>query len=130
MDQLIGALIDFQGRYFCEITDEPCDLYQHDNVGTKSVVVVPTGGTKCSGIVPSPRDLNFNQHDNIDTNSANGVPTVGTKGSGIVTSPLCRDVNYSDKARGYIAIDSTSFQFIGPDRATIENYQAIRSSQL
>ena len=61
----------------------------------------------------------LSQHMNDKTENVVRMPTAGTKCLGIVNSPSCRDVNYPDKVRGYIALESTSFQFIGPDRASI-----------
>ena len=84
-------------------------------------------------------DFSFSQHNNIDTKAAVEVSTVDTWCLGIVNSPLCRDGNYSDKVRGYIAVEPTSSQFIGPDRApvnldSIDHYfdvtQIIRQSGL
>ena len=63
MDQLIGSLIDFQDKYYCDITDESKDLNlnEHGNIDKESVVVAPTVDTRCSGIVNSPlcQDINY-----------------------------------------------------------------------
>ena len=62
----------------------------------------------------------LNHHTNNDTESIVMASTMHTRRSGIVDSPLCRDINYPDKAKGYKALEPTSFQFIGPDRASID----------
>ena len=66
------------------------------------------------------QDSNPNQCDTNDTKVTDVVNTSDTKRSGIVVSPLCQDTNYPHKTKGYIAIESTPFQFIGPDRAPID----------
>ena len=60
------------------------------------------------------RNYDLSQHVNTDTES------IESRRSGIVNSPPCRDINYPHKARGYMALEPTSFHFIGPDRAPID----------
>ena len=62
----------------------------------------------------------LSQHANNDTESIVMVSTMHNRRLGIVDSPLYRDINYPDKVKGYMALESTSFQFIGPDRASID----------
>ena len=78
------------------------------------------------------RNYDLSQHANTDKESIVVVSTVDTRRSGIVNSPPCRDINYPDKVRGYLALEPTSFQFIGPDSS--DNYldvaQLIKQSGL
>ena len=66
------------------------------------------------------QDLNPNECDTNDTKVTNIVNISDTKHSGVAISPLCQDTNYPHKTKGYIAVESTPFQFIGPDRAPID----------
>ena len=66
------------------------------------------------------QDLTLNQGDTNGGEVVNIVNTSNTRRSGIVNSPLCQDINYPTKTKGYIAVESTPFEFIGPDRAPIK----------
>ena len=66
------------------------------------------------------QDSSTNQCDTNECAAVNIDNSSNTRCSGIVSSPLCQDVNYPHKTKGYIAVESTPFQFIGPDRAPIK----------
>ena len=65
------------------------------------------------------QDSNPSQCDTNDPEAANIVNISNTRCSGIANSPLCQDINYPHKTKGYIAVESTPFQFTGPVRAPI-----------
>ena len=62
------------------------------------------------------QDSSTNQYDTNECTVVNIDNTSNTRCSGIVSSPVCQDANYPHKTKGYIAVESTPFQFIGPDR--------------
>ena len=66
------------------------------------------------------QDLNPNECDTNDTKVTDIVNISDTKCSGIAVSSFCQDTNYPHKTKGHIAVESTPFQFIGPDRAPID----------
>ena len=62
----------------------------------------------------------LNQCDTNEDKFVNIFNTSNTRHSGIVNSPRCQDINYPHKTKGYIAVESTPFEFIGPDRAPVK----------
>ena len=60
-----------------------------------------------------------NDTKSADITSIDVKPIHNSPGHIAKHKSLARDINDPDKTRGYIAIDSTDFEFIGPDRPTV-----------
>ena len=61
---------------------------------------------------------NYTEYNNIDIQVAYSVPLTDTRHSGTLHSHLTLDINYPDKVRGYIYMESTTFELNLPDRAS------------
>ena len=80
-------------------------------------------------LAPKDRDLLCKQHPSVRSGQSSVVSHVipptspiswHIQGIGDTSSNRVHDVNFPDKEWGYLALDPTGFQFIGPDRDPID----------